>query len=243
LFELDPRRVDTDMISVCFTTYNRTDLLYQAVEPFINDERVKEIVISDDASNENIYAEIKAKYLTTSKVKIFRNESNIDCYYNKRQAVKHATSEWVALLDSDNTFDSSFIDVIFSQKPWKHSFAYAPEFARPHFNFTDLRGVAISRNNVSSCLPVGSCETMLNAMNYFVNRDEYLRVWDKSADPVTSDSLFQNYNWLKAGNSIYVTPGLVYYHLVHGGSHYQNNHRRTPSGFHESIVNKLKEMK
>jgi hypothetical protein len=84
---------------------------------------------------------------------------------------------------------------------------------------------------------------MLNAMNYFVHRDEYLRVWDGSIDPVTSDSLFQNYNWLKAGNEISVLPELEYEHRVHSGSHYQNNVRRTPRGFHESIIQKLKELR
>lgn len=230
-------------MTVAFTSYNRTQLLFEAVAPFLNDDRVNEIVICDDCSREDIYAEIVAKYNDTEKVKIFRNDATKDCYYNKRQAVKHVTSEWVALLDSDNVFGKDFIDAIFSQKPWNQSWAYAPEFARPHFNFTDLRGVSISRNNISSCLPVGSCSTMLNAMNYFVNRDEYLRVWDKSVDPVTSDSLFQNYNWLKAGNTIYVTPGLQYDHRVHDGSHYKENVRRTPPGLHNELLEKLKQMR
>lgn len=230
-------------MTVAFTNYNRTDLLFEAVAPFLTDNRVTEIVISDDCSREDVYVEIIAKYNDIAKVEIFRNDSTKDCYYNKRQAVKRATCEWVLLLDSDNVFPADFVDVLYSQKPWNQSWAYAPEFARPHFNFADLRGVAISRNNVASCLPVGSCETMLNAMNYFVNRDEYLRVWDKSVDPVTSDSLFQNYNWLKAGNTIYVTPGLQYDHRVHDGSHYKENVRRTPQGFHDDLINKLKQMR
>lgn len=227
------------MISVCFTNYNRTDLLYRAIAPFLEDERVREIVIVDDHSNENVFAEIKAKYSLTAKVQIFRNHVNLDCYRNKRQAVKHSTSEWVALLDSDNVFSKEFVDVIFSQKEWNNTWAYAPEFARPHFNFTELSGTAISKNNIRSVLPNGNCGTMLNAMNYFVNRDEYLRIWDKSIDPVTSDSLFHNYNWLKAGNTIYVTPGLRYEHLVHEGSHYKQNVRRTPTGLHDELLDKL----
>ena len=226
-------------MTVAFTTFNRTDLLYQAVEPFLADDRISEVVISDDHSNENIFAEIRAKYLLTAKVKIYRNEETLDCYRNKRQAVKHATSEWVALLDSDNTFSKEFIDAIFSQQKWNHSWAYAPEFARPHFDFRGLSGTAISRNNIRSILPNGNCGTMLNAMNYFFNRDEFLRVWDKSIDPVTSDSLYHNYNWLKAGNTIYVTPGLQYNHLVHEGSHYKQNVRRTPDGLHEELLDKL----
>lgn len=234
--------MDSNFISIAFTNYNRTDLLFEAIEPFLKDERVSEVVISDDASNENVFAEIKARYSLTSKVQIYRNDVTKDCYYNKRQAVKRATNDWVALLDSDNIFGRDFVDAIFAQRPWNQSWAYAPEFARPHFNFTAISGIAISRSNIASVLPNGNCSTMLNAMNYFVNRDEYLRIWDNSVDPVTSDSLFQNYNWLKAGNTIYVTPGLQYQHRVHDGSHYKQNVRRTPSGFHDELIEKLKRL-
>ena len=227
-------------MTVAFTSYNRTDFLYKAVEPFLADGRVKEIVIVDDCSDERIFVQIWDHYTSHSKVHVFRNESNMDCYRNKRQAVKRATGEWVALLDSDNIFSSEFVDAIFSQKEWNNTWAYAPEFARPHFDFRALSGTAISKNNIASILPNGNCGTMLNAMNYFVNRDEYLRIWDKSIDPVTSDSLFHNYNWLKGGNTIYVTPGLQYDHRVHDGSHYKHNVRRTPTGLHDELLDKLR---
>ena len=228
------------MISACFTNFNRTQLLFEAIEPFTADPRISEIVICDDASDEQVISSIIEWYRGTSKVKIFQNEQTLDCYRNKRQAVKHATNDWVLLLDSDNCFSTEFTDVIFSQKEWNHTWAYAPEFARPHFNFTQLSGTAISKNNIASILPNGNCATMLNAMNYFVNRDEYLRIWDKSIDPVTSDSLYHNYNWLKAGNTIYVTPGLQYEHRVHDGSHYKQNVSRTPSGLHQELLDNLR---
>jgi glycosyltransferase involved in cell wall biosynthesis len=230
------------MVSACFTNFNRTDLLFDAIAPFLSDERITEIIISDDHSTEEVYQSLLWKYNGIEKVKIFRNYENLDCYRNKRQSVKQATNEWVFVLDSDNKFSKEFIDTIFSQQKWNHSWAYAPEFARPHFNFTALRGEAISRNNINSLIDKGSCTTMLNAMNYFVNREEFLRVWDGSVDPVTSDSLYQNYNWLKAGNTVYVVPNLQYDHNVHSGSHYQNNVRRTPQGFHDALIEKLKQL-
>jgi glycosyltransferase involved in cell wall biosynthesis len=229
-------------ISACFTNYNRTDLLFKAIKPFLNDDRIDEIVISDDNSDPEMFYIVVREYFGNEKVKIYRNNHNMDCYKNKREAVKLATNEWVLLLDSDNVFDTKFIDTIFSQQPWNNTWAYAPEWARPHFNFTQISGVGISKNNINTYIDKGSCETMLNAMNYFVNRAEFLRVWDGSCDPVTSDSLFQNYNWLRGGNTVYVTPGLQYEHQVHSGSHYQQNVKRTPHGFHNSIVEKLKKL-
>ncbi len=228
-------------LTVAFTTFNRTDLLYQAVEPFLNDDRISEIVISDDCSNENIISEVRAKYQFTSKVTIYKNDVNIDCYHNKAKAIERATREWVCLLDSDNLFSKEFIDTI-EMLNLNDRTAYAPEFARPHFDFRHLSGQTLDKGNIASKIGESSTQTMLNAMNYLVNRSEYLRVFDRHTTPVTSDSIYQNYRWLNAGNSIYVVPELQYEHRVHSGSHYQQNVRRTPINFHDSIVNKLKSM-
>lgn len=229
------------MITLCLTNYNRTDLLYESYRQLINDDRISEIVISDDHSNDEVYNTILWQAKAIHKVKIYRNETNLDCYRNKRQAVKHATNEWVIIGDSDNIFTPEYVDRLFT-KEWEVDTLWQPSFARPHFNFKAYMGHYISRRNVSGYMGDDTFKTMLNAMNYFVNRDEFLRVWDGSVDPVTSDSIFQNYNWLKAGNSIYICPGLEYDHKIHDGSHYQNNRTRTPNGFHKSIEDKIKQL-
>lgn len=224
-------------ISLCITTYNRTDLLYESFRQVLNDDRISEIVIVDDHSTEEIWQSIFWQFNEVPKIKLFRNENNLDCYRNKREAVSKATNEWVIIWDSDNILTTGFLDAL--PKPRKNEI-YQPSFAKPNFNFDKYQGMTFYKGSLTPYLSDGTFQTMLNAMNYFVNRDEYLRVWDGSVDPVTSDSIFQNYNWLKAGNSIYVVPGLEYEHRVHEGSHYRNNVRRTPRGFHEEIVNKLK---
>ena len=229
------------MISLCLTNYQRTDLLYESYRQLINDDRITEIVISDDASSDEVYNTILWQSKAFNKVKVYRNESNLDCYRNKRQAVKLATNDWVIVGDSDNVFNTDYVDKLFS-KEWEMDTLWQPSFAKPHFNFKQYEGYYISKANVGQYMSDDTFKTMLNAMNYFVNRDEFLRVWDSSVDPVTSDSIFQNYNWLKSGNSIYVCPGLEYNHLVHEQSHYRNNVRRTPNGFHKSIEDKIKSL-
>lgn len=230
------------MISLCLTTYNRTDLLYESFRQLINDDRVSEIVIVDDASSDEVYHTIAWQTKSLPKVKLYRNDNNLDCYRNKKRAVELAMNEWVIVADSDNTFTKEYVNAIFSMDAWASKTVYQPSFAKPHFNFTAYEGLDIDKTNVAKYMGDSTFATMLNAMNYFVNRDEYLRVWDGSVDPVTSDSIFQNYNWLKEGNSIYVVPGLSYEHRVHEESHYKNNRNRTPRGFHESIVNKIKNL-
>ncbi len=166
----------------------------------------------------------------------------MDCYRNKREAVSKASNEWVILLDSDNVIDKEYLNKIFSFE-WTLGVILQPSFARPNFDFSVYSGSMYHKNNVSRFIKYSDFTTMLNAMNFFVNRDEYLKVWDGSVDPVTSDSIYFNYKWLEAGNSIYVVPGLEYEHRVHNGSHYQNNVKRTPKGFHESIIKKLRALR
>lgn len=232
------------MISLCLTTYNRTDLLFESFRQVINDDRISEIVIVDDHSPMEVFNTIFWFTKDIPKVKLYRNEKNLDCYRNKREAVSKATNDWVIIFDSDNIITKEYVDKIYlANHAWNHKVILNPSFAKPHFNFYPFGAVLFNKSDVHAYINDNTFQTMLNAMNYFVNRDEYLRVWDGSVDPVTSDSIFQNYNWLKAGNSIYVVPGLEYEHRVHNGSHYQNNVRRTPRGFHEEIVNKLKELR
>lgn len=233
-------------ISVCLTNYNREQLLYESIEQVLDDPRVMEIVISDDASEYGLYCRVVDHYKKYPKVKIYRNEKNLDCYLNKHRAVSLATRRWAILFDSDNILTKEYID---KAEYYRHpSCIYQPSFAKPHFDFTAFEDLLITKENVAEHMMKRQFQTLLNAANCFFQREAWLKVFDTTIDPVTSDSIYQNYRWLEAGNSIYVVPGLTYEHRVsnHGkeeGSHYVKRHKQTPKGFHESIVNKLKAMR
>lgn len=237
------------MISICLTNFNREQLLYESIAQIIDDERISEIVISDDCSEYGIYTRVLQHYKPYPKVKIYRNEKNIDCYLNKHKAVSLATNEWVLLIDSDNVFSKEFIDKLFEEKEnWNEGTILQPSFAKPHFDFTAFEGKLIDSENVSSFMMQHQFQTMLNAANNFFYKHEWLAVFNAAVNPVTSDSIYLNYRWLSYDYFIYVVPGLHYEHRVsnHGkeeGSHYVKRNKKTPKGFHESIVNKLKAMR
>jgi len=241
------------MISLCLTTWNRDSMTFDAFRHVLNDDRITEIVISDDHSDERIYQNLVFMCNGIDKVKIYRNETNLGCYHNKRRAVELATNEWVILFDSDNTLKPDYLDAIYNLKLltgeennvselWQTNMIYQPEWARPHFDFRKFSSSVISSFNVKGYLPQKHFTTMLNAMNFFVNRAEYLRVFDtKKEEPWTADSIYFNYLWLKAGNKIYVTPGMQYDHLVHDGSHYKANVHKT-GDFYNQVERMLKEL-
>lgn len=231
-------------ISIAIPTYNRTELLYESFKEVLDDDRVSEIVIVDDCSLSHVQLDLISTSLQYPKVKLFVNDSNLDCYFNKWKAISRCVNEWVIILDSDNILKKNYIDRV--ENLWTAGLnprtIYQPSFAMPHFDFTKYEGLLINKNNVAKYVSEPKFETMLNAFNFFVNKEEYLKVFDMSVDPVTSDSIYFNYKWLEAGNSIYVVSNLSYFHRVHEGSHYQMNVKRTPQNFHRSIVDKLKSM-
>jgi glycosyltransferase involved in cell wall biosynthesis len=229
-------------ISVSIPTYNRTEMTVCSFEDVYEDSRISEVVIVDDCSDLGLFTHLKAMCNCFPKVRLFRNKVNRDCYGNKATALVYSKNDWCVLFDSDNKLQQDYIEKIFSIEKWEDDTIYTPDFAYPNFDFRNYSGLVITKENVANYIEMPMFETMLNACNYFVNKDKYLEVWNEDADPVTSDSIYMIYRWLEAGNKLQVVSGLSYFHRVHDGSHYRNNKARTPDGFHEAILNKLKSM-
>lgn len=229
-------------ISICITTYQRYDLLFESFAKVYDDARISEIIIVDDASDLEVFEKIREKCFNLPKVKLYRNAQNRDCYENKYTALSFAENDWCVLLDSDNILPVEYIDKIFSLV-WYPDTAYMPSFAEPLFNYSDMAGCTLMKENIAEFITAFKmCGTMLNCMNYFVNRHEYIRVWQSGITPHTADSILQNYNWFAAGNKMFVVPGLTYFHRVHEGSHYQQNVHKTGNLYNE-IIEKIKLLK
>jgi len=238
---------DKRKIGLAIPTYNREDLLYKSFEYLLADKRVITINISDDNSDIDLFTRVSSWLAYSEKITMTRNSENIGCFMNKRNAaigVNGKCQDWIILMDSDNVFGVDYLDRLYEIDKWEPDTIYTPCFAAPSFDFRAYSGLTISKENVAEYIDRPLFQTMLNACNYFVNRNSYLAldIWN-GIDPVTSDSIFVCLKWLEAGNKIKVVEGLQYFHRVHEGSHYQNNISRTPAGFHESILNQLRDLK
>lgn len=234
-------------VSISIPTYNRVDVLIESFSKVLSDPRISDIYISDDASEIAIYNQVKAiidvlNQTHGNKIKMGRNLSNQDCYFNKRTAVMGAKQKFCILLDSDNIIDTDYLDRLFEIETWDEDTIYTPEFASPNFDFRAYSGLLITKENVAEWISKPMFETCLNAANYFVNKENYLHNWDGTINPVTSDSIYFCYKWLQSGKRIKILNGLQYFHRVHSGSHYQNNIKRTPPGFHQSVLEKIKQL-
>lgn len=234
------------VISLCITNFNRYEMLFESFAQVLDDDRISEVIISDDCSDYGVYQRIQDRAQDMPKVKLSRTDTNVGCYRNKRRAVSLASEEYVIILDSDNIINKSYLDAIdeWSRYP---TYIFQPVFAKPHFDFRKYAGHHIYKSNVADYAKDGTFLTALNAMNYFVNKDFWLSVWDeKMLEPWTADSIYQNMRWLEAGYGIKFIERMEYEHRVDNHkehmSHYKEHHRKTGNLYNE-VVAKLKAMR
>lgn len=231
----------TRQISIAIPTFERTEWTLRAFEQVLYDDRVREVVLSDDCSSVSEYANLLDCVEGMDNVSLYRNNENIGCYRNKKRAVELSTSEYCILLDSDNIIDTKFIDRLYDYI-WNPSNILAPDMGEPALNYKALSGCILTQENIAGFVDKGNTAMMLNTMNYFVNRGRYLLTFDDSVEPWTSDSIYFNYCWLRAGNRITIVDGLEYHHEIHKNSHYTLHNTKAP-GFYEDVLSKLKALK
>lgn len=234
--------IDQRKISISIPTWQRFEMVIESFAAVLHDERVSEIILVDDFSQDGSYERLQQYFANEPKVKLYRNNSNMDCYRNKREVVSKSSNEWLILLDSDNIIGPDYIDTLFGLKEWHLDTAYMPCFAMPMFDYRAFEYMVFTKENIAGNIDKPMAATCLNCMNYFVSRDKYLSVWDGSVNPHTADSIYQNYNWLNACNRIFVVAQLYYQHRVHAGSHYQNNQHLT-GNFYQETIDKIKSLR
>lgn len=93
------------LISVCVPTYNRSDSLEQLINSFLNqDYSNKELIISDDSTNNNV--ESLLNEYNVKEIKYFKNKKNIGFSKNLYSAISKANGKYLVILGDDDLFFS-----------------------------------------------------------------------------------------------------------------------------------------
>lgn len=216
------------MLSLCITTYNRYEETIRAFSSVIEDERISEVVIVDDYSDEDIYDKLlNDPLIEHPKVRLYRNSSNLGMSRNKLKSVSLANREWCIVFDSDNILDTRYIDAVANSAPLKDSsklskvnLILCPEFAFPNFDYRAYSNMVIGLDTASHLLDKGDSifECLLNTCNYVVPRNEYIETWNDYPHVLGTDTINFNRDWLFANKFFYIVPGMVYTHTVHKDS-------------------------
>lgn len=221
-------------ISLCLTTFNRVEETLRSFQNILDDDRVSEIVIVDDCSNSEIYerlewaiqalnGELLHKTIegkTTPQIRLKRNDKNVGVYKNKIRSVELATNSWCIVFDSDNIIDKNYVDKLYQYFIWDNNCIYSPDFAMPEFDYTQFAGKIVSKENVADFTKFKMFDCWINTMNYFVNKNVFLRADQDEVIPDAADSMYINYLLLKKGISIFTVPEMRYIHTVHQESNY-----------------------
>jgi len=225
--------VNQRFISVAIPHYNNSNYICDAIDPLIHDERINEIVICDDNSHDLIELEKCLLKYNSSKIKLFKNEVNIGCYHNKINTISKCTNDWAILLDSDNIYNTTSIDKIYSIKEWKEDTIYAPSWAitfptvvSPMLNYTKYNNTYITKQVYINDFNDNNFQCLINTCNYFLPvkqfnacmvhiQNNYKR---EIIDSLDSAVLFTD--WLFNNHHIFVLESLHYNHRVHDKSNY-----------------------
>ena len=207
-------------ITLAITNYNRTDFLKRAFEQVTHD-RIDEILIVDDCSDEKTRAYIKEHIEPMPKVKVYVNGKNIGMMANKAHAISLAKNDWVIIFDSDNIIDDSYIDAI-PEELFDHVI-YMPSFAKPNFNVEQFAGELMGRKKVADYIRNDRYNVAMNNCNYLVNKHFYKKAYRHTDKVKGSDTINHAINHLNAGGQFFIVPNMHYFHTDHAGSEFRKN--------------------
>jgi len=224
-----PRMVETGLrFSVGIPHYNRGKLIYRPLFNLLNHPAVDEVVIVDDGSRVEEYQSLKDFVDSLdcgNRVKIFRREENRGALLTKLECVERSSSEWVLVLDSDNTAFSSYLDALGGIRNPDPQIFYCASWAWPWFPFEGLGLEQIDFKRAEMLCRDGRLRKfyIINDGNYLVHRKSYSetvsRIGQISSDVV--DVMVVNYLWLSLGGKLEMVPGRSYFHRVDASSFYK----------------------
>jgi len=211
--------------SVGIPHFNRGALIARPLRNLLNHSAVSEVVIVDDGSDEREFNTLQEQVRhidKKSRVKIHRRVENRGALITKLECVEKCSSEWVLVLDSDNTAFKRYLDRLAVLGHLDPDVIYCASWAYPYFLFHELSGMTLDFGKSSKLLISGVLKRnyLLNDGNYLVNRNRYSEVISSigklPSDVV--DVLVVNYLWLSSGGKLQVIPETKYMHRVDASS-------------------------
>lgn len=104
------------MISVAMTTYNGGKYLKEQLDSICNQTiQDIEIVICDDCSLDNTWEILSEYEIKDSRIKIFKNESNLGFKRNFENAIRRCSGDFIALSDQDDIWMPNHLEVLLSE--------------------------------------------------------------------------------------------------------------------------------
>ena len=223
-------------ISLGIPFYNTSRYFIDCIRYSLENDFVSEIVVNDDFSEEQEWNNLNeiVKEFNNSKIKLYRNKSNLGSFRNKYLTVKNCTNSWVYLLDSDNyPFENSY-ELIKNIPDQDSLICYCPQHLYckndnsidyeviSNYNFKyDLIGIEETKDMIFK--KTKWFDWFFNTGNYIVNRLTYIDALNniyenKSVPLLDADTAASFYFLLKNGVQYKIVKNLSHHHRLRSDS-------------------------
>jgi len=212
-------------LTIAIPTMRRWSFLKDSIPAYLARPEVAEVIVCDETGEDYDLLQAAFGHLqSANKLRLYKNERRLGIYENKKKCLSLATTEWVALLDSDNIFGDDWFEALhyldFSNS--KRIFASA-DFKSVNVKTgvstcecKSFRGLVLDSRTWNETLEQTNWNFLLNDGNWIVPRSVIDCLPDLRSDTLqAADAIFMARCFVKAGYCIYYVPGLEYTHLVH----------------------------
>lgn len=221
-------------LTVAIPTMDRWDtFLKDQLRVYLEHPRVECVIISDENGND-LEKISESEFAMDPKLRLYQNDSVMGVYGNKRQCLLRASTNWVAVLDSDNQFQPEFFNAFFSAAERDcdkktiycagQNVRYLMDRGMTEDRTCHFSGMRISRENWNRVIEMPSWNFLLNDGNAIWPREVVKHFPDMPEERIAgTDSVFFMRQAVQAGYTLCVEPAMRYIHTVHDGSHWLQN--------------------
>ena len=215
-------------LTIAIPTYNRfARFLEDYLPKYLRFNFVESILLGDE-TGDDINKIIETSWGKNPKFKFIKNPERLGAYHNKLNLLHNATTEWIALIDSDNELISDYLNALY--KYWElhgqnEKYVYfAADLIQVYprgetwpriEKFSERK---IDRYNWNTFLTEGDAEYALNAGNCVFHKSvtKFLS-FDLPKDQLVECKMM-NKILVENGYTLVFVPGMKYYHVEHDNS-------------------------
>jgi glycosyltransferase involved in cell wall biosynthesis len=104
--------MENQLVSVLMTAYNREQYIAEAIESVLASTFTNfELIIVDDCSTDETLAIAKKYEQMDSRVRVYKNKTNLGQFKNRNTAASFAKGEYIKYFDSDDIMNNDLLEI------------------------------------------------------------------------------------------------------------------------------------
>ena len=220
-------------MTLAIPTYRRFEpFLKNYLPKYLNLPFVDTILIADE-TGEDIDAIQAQPWGSNPKLQFIRNPERLGAYHNKLNLMRQCTTNWIALIDSDNEVRPEYFTAL--EKWWLENGANSKEIYIPahvesknsnetttNLPIARFAGHKVDKQTWNSFLPLPWAGYCLNLGNCVFHRTAIPSIPAEIPKDVMADCQVMNKALVEKDYTLVIVPNMKYYHIIHPGSLYLN---------------------